>query len=70
MESGNVRTTMRDDAHSVTYHVIAPRVLSRIEMYRIILEYRRSHKTPKRKSNNREATIVIHALGSALMKVK
>ena len=57
---------MRDDAHNITYHVIALRLLSRIEMYRIILEYRVAHKTLRRKSGNREATIVINALNRDL----
>jgi len=61
---------MRDEAHNVTYHVMALRLLSRIEMYRIVLEYRVGHKTPRLKSGNREATIVINALNRDLARVR
>lgn len=62
MESRSVRTTMRDEAHNITYHVIALRILSRIEMYRIISEYRVGQKAPRRRLGEREATIIINAL--------
>jgi len=62
VESTSVRSTMRDEAHNVTYHVMASRPLTRTEVYDAIMRFQAQRKSKRRKSPLRDRTITISTI--------
>jgi hypothetical protein len=64
----DIRSTLRDEEHNMTYHVVAYRKLNELEMIETIKMYLAQPKVLRRKSPERNKTVTTHALlGSELV---
>lgn len=62
MRTPNVRTTLFDEEHNMTYHVMAFRPLSYSELTQSVKMYLSQPKLRKRKTRDRNKTVTIHTL--------
>jgi hypothetical protein len=62
MQGPDVRSTLRDDANNMTYHVIAYRALSREELIRCVGQYHAQPSVRRRKTPLRNKVIEIHTI--------
>ncbi len=62
MQGPDVRSTLRDDANNMTYHVVAYRALSREELLRCVRHYYAQLSVRRRKSPLRNKVIEIHTI--------
>jgi hypothetical protein len=67
MKNPDIRSTLRDEDHNLTYHVVAYRKLTELEMIETVKLYLAQPKIQRRKTPERNKTITTHALlGSEL----
>jgi hypothetical protein len=67
MKKPDIRSTLRDAEHNMTYHVVAYRKLSELEMIETVKLYLAQPKILRRKLPERNKTVSTHSLlGSEL----
>lgn len=59
MEQPNVRSTIRDEEHNMTYHVMAYRPLTREELIQSVRVYHSQPRFRRRKTPERNKVITI-----------
>ena len=68
MKKPDIRSTLRDEKHNMTYHVVAYRTLSESEMIETVKLYLAQPRILRRKSHERNKTVTTNALlGSELV---
>jgi hypothetical protein len=67
MKKPDIRSTLRDEQHNMTYHVVAFRKLNELEMVETVKLYLAQPRILRRKTPERNKTVTTHALmGSEL----
>jgi hypothetical protein len=67
MKKPDIRSTLRDEEHNMTYHVLAFRKLNELEMVETVKMYLAQPKIRRRRTPERNKTVTTHALmGSEL----
>lgn len=69
LEAPNVRNTIRDEEYNVTYHIMAYRQLSREEMIVTVRDYLSQPRIRRRKTRERNKTIVIVTIHGATANI-
>jgi len=68
MKKPDVRSTLRDEEHNMTYHVVAYRKLNELEMVETVKLYLAQPRILRRKTRERNKTVTTNALlGSELV---
>jgi hypothetical protein len=70
MKKPDIRSTLRDEEHYMTYHVVAYRKLSGLEMIETVKLYLAQPRILRRKTHERNRTVTTNSLlGSELVLV-
>jgi hypothetical protein len=68
MKKPDIRSTLRDEEHNMTYHVVAYRKLSELEMIETVKLYLAQPRILRRKTHERNKTVATNSLlGSELV---
>jgi hypothetical protein len=68
MKTPDIRSTLRDEEHNMTYHVVAYRKLNELEMVETVKLYLAQPRILRRKTRERNKTVTTNALlGSELV---
>jgi hypothetical protein len=68
MKNPDIRSTLRDEEHDMTYHVLAYRKLTELEMIETVKLYLAQPKILRRQTPERNKIVTTHALlGSELI---
>jgi len=65
MQMPNVRRSLKDEANNVTYHVLAYRQLSRMEVLQSIAQYKQQSAVRRRKRPLKNGSVTIVTIHGA-----